>query len=330
MKAVQIHQTGGPEVLQYVDLPTPEPGPEQVLVQADSIGVSMPEVLVRTGRYAWMPPLPVVPGIEMSGRVVAKGSKVMTLEIGDPVFVTARELAFRGGCYAEYLCADAQAVYLLPEGVDLEAAAGLSSYQVAWHLLYSATKGYRYDTVLVWAAAGGVGSALVQLAALAGKRVIGLAGGREKCDFVRSQGADACIDYKNADILAEVQRLTGGQGVDLVLDSVGGPRFHRNFDYLAPLGLVVNYGLLEGPPDPSYAEAMQARFGDSLGFRFFSMHVFDNLPDRRRAAMDELLPLLAQGKIKPSIFARIPLSEVQRAHALFDSGKVVGKLLLKP
>lgn len=330
MKAIQISETGGPEVLKYVELPTPQPGPNQVLVQAHSIGVGMPDVLVRTGQYAWMPPMPAVPGIEMSGRVVAAGHEVTSLKAGDAVFVSARELAFRGNCYAEYLCANANAVYRLPDGVDLEAAACLSNYQVAWHLLHSATKGYRYDSVLVWAAAGGVGIAVLQLATLAGKRVIALAGSAEKCRFALEHGADHSIDYKSADIGAEIHRLTVGHGVDLVLDPVGGRDFARNFDYLAPLGLVVNFGLLEGPPDPSYAQAMQRRFGDSLGFRFFSMHVFDKVPERRRAAMQELLPLLAQGKIKPVIFERIPLKDARRAHELFESGKVVGKLLLKP
>ena len=330
MKAIQIHRTGGPEVLEYVDLPTPQPGPGEVLVEADSIGVGMPDVLVRTGRYPWMPPLPAVIGIEMAGRVVAAAPDVTSLKVGDAVFASARELPVRGNCYAEYLCAPAQAVYKLPEGVDLEAAACLSNYQVAWHLLHSATKGYRYESVLVWAAAGGVGSALVQLARLAGKRVIALAGGAAKCDHVLRQGASHCIDYQADDIGARIQELTGGHGVDLVLDPVGGREFHRNFRYLAPLGLVINYGLLAGPPDPSYAAVMQERFGDSLGMRFFSMHVFDQLPERRRAAMAELLALLAAGKIRPTIFQRLPLQDARRAHQLFDSGAVIGKLLLKP
>jgi NADPH2:quinone reductase len=330
MKAIQLRETGGPEVLRYVDLPTPQPGPGEVLVQAHSIGVGMPDVLVRTGRYAWMPPLPAIPGIEMSGRVAAAGKEVKSLKAGDAVFVSARELAVRGNCYAQYLCADADSVYALPPGADLEAAACLSNYQVAWHLLYSATNGYRYDSVLVWAAAGGVGTALIQLAKLAGKQVIALAGSAAKCRFTLEQGADHSIDYKTADIGARIAAITAGRGVDLVLDPVGGPNFSRNFDYAAALGLVVNYGSLEGRPDPSYAQALQRRFGDSLGFRFFSMHVFDQAPERRRAAMRELLPLLAQGKIKPVIFDRIPLEQADRAHALFDSGEVMGKLLLKP
>ena len=330
MKAIQIRTTGGPEVLEFVDLPTPKPKDDEVLVKAHSIGVGMPDVLVRTGRYPWMPPMPAVIGIEMSGHVVDKGSKVTSLEVGDAVFVSARELAFRGNCYAQFLCANANAVYSLPSGVDLEAAACLSNYQVAWHLLHSAPNGHRYSSVLVWAAAGGVGSAIVELARIAGKKIIAIAGSSEKCSFAMDLGANASINYKTEDVAACIANLTGNKGVDLVLDPVGGQEFYRNFSYLAPLGLVINYGMLQGIPDPSYAAAMQQRFGDSLGFRFFSMHVFDKSADRRRAAMDALLPMLVSGTIRPKISKRMSLKDARQAHELFDSGKILGKLLLKP
>lgn len=330
MKAIQIRTTGGPEVLEFVDLPTPKPKDDEVLVKAHSIGVGMPDVLVRTGRYPWMPPMPAVIGIEMSGHVVDKGSKVTSLEVGDAVFVSARELAFRGNCYAQFLCANANAVYALPSGVDLEAAACLSNYQVAWHLLHSAPNGHRYSSVLVWAAAGGVGSAIVELARIAGKKIIAIAGSSEKCSFAMDLGANASINYKTEDVAARIANLTGNKGVDLVLDPVGGQEFYRNFSYLAPLGLVINYGMLQGIPDPSYAAAMQQRFGDSLGFRFFSMHVFDKSADRRRAAMDALLPMLANGTIRPTISKRMLLKDARQAHELFDSGKILGKLLLQP
>src|SRR3989338_3236996 len=163
MKAIQFKQPGGPEVLEYVDVPTPTPGPSEVLVKAHSIGVCMPEIAVRKGTYAWMPPLPAIPGIEMSGIVIAAGNRVDALKVGQAVFVSAREFKTRGGCYAEYLAADASSIYPLPAGVDLEQAAALSNYQVAYHLLYTATRGFQYEWILVPAAAGGIGSAIVQL-----------------------------------------------------------------------------------------------------------------------------------------------------------------------
>jgi len=190
MKAIVMERPGGPEVLRYVDVPMPEPAPGQVLVRAHAIGVGMPEVLVRRGQYGWMPPLPAIPGIEMSGVVAKVGA-------GDDVCrraaVSSRrgELKVRGGCYAEYIAAEAEALYPLPEGIDLDAAAALSNYQVAWHLLHSAPNGMRYESFLATAAAGGVGSALVQLGKLDAKRVIGVVDSDERVTFVLALGADA-------------------------------------------------------------------------------------------------------------------------------------------
>ena len=212
MKAIQIVQTGGPEVLKYVELPTPRPGPDEVLVKAHAIGVCMPETLVRKGTYRWMPPLPVIPGIEMSGTVVEVGSRARALRVGQPVFVSAREFRERAGCYAEFLAAEERSVYALPEGIDLDQAAGLSNYQVAWHLLNSALKGFQYESVLVLAAAGGVGTALVQLAKAAGKRVIGVVSSEERGAFARAQGADAVIDRKRGDIVDQVKQSTAEIG----------------------------------------------------------------------------------------------------------------------
>jgi len=330
MKAVLLKTPGAPEALEYTEVPTPVPGPGEVLVRAHAIGVSMPEVLVRKGLYAWMPPLPAIIGIEMSGTVVAAGPGAGLLAIGTPVFVSARELPVRGGCYAEYIAVPEGAVYALPQGIDLDAVACLSNYQVAWHLLHSAPRGMQYDTVLASAAAGGVGSALVQLAGLAGKKLIGLAGSDAKCRFSETLGAVGAINYKTADVAARVRDLTAGAGVDVVFDSVGGKHFNRNFDYLAPLGMVINYGLLDGYVEADIFQAIRRRLGDSLGFRFFSMHAFDHLPERRRAGTAALVDLLVSGRLQPAIHARVPLAEVVRAHRMFDAGEVMGKLLLKP
>ena len=141
MKAILLRQPGGPTALEYVELPTPVPGDGEVLVQADTIGVSMPEVLVRKGVYNWMPPLPAIPGIEMSGIVVAQGRNVAAPAIGQTVFISARDLPVRAGCYAEYIAVPARAAYPLPPDCSLEAAACLSNYQVAYHVLHTAARG---------------------------------------------------------------------------------------------------------------------------------------------------------------------------------------------
>src|SRR5260221_3666400 len=194
MKAILLRRTGDPSVLEYGELPTPRPGPGEVLVKADTIGVSMPELLVRRGPYAWMPPLPAIPGIEMSGTIVECGPDVADRAAGQPVFVSARDLPVRAGCYAEYIAVPSQAAHALPPQADLEAAACLSNYQVAWHLLHTAARPASGQTVLIGQASGGLGSAAVQLAKLAGLTAIALVGSSEKARALLSFGADHAID----------------------------------------------------------------------------------------------------------------------------------------
>jgi len=331
MKAIQMSRTGGPEVLQLVELPTPGPGPSQALVKAHTIGVNMPEVHVRRGRYSTMPPLPTIPGIEMSGTVAAVGADVRDFKVGDRVYVSARELPHRCGCYAEYIAVDTRALLRLPAAVDFEAAAAISGYQVAWLMLNDATRGVRYETVLVTAAAGGIGSALVQLANAAGKRVIALTSTREKAAFARELGADAAIVQGENGWDDNLRAATAGRGADLILDAVAGARFPPLFQHAAPLGLVIQYGYLTGWPDSAAVyDAMRARFGYCPALRLFSMHVYDKEPARRHECNEVLLDLFARGVVRPVIGQRIPLGEAARAHELLESGVVMGKLVLEP
>ena len=330
MKAIVIRRTGDPSVLEYVDVPTPRPGRDEVLVKADTIGVSMPEVLVRRGTYAWMPPLPAIPGIELSGTIVECGGGVPARAVGRPVFVSARDLPQRAGGYAEYIAVPAEAARPLPAGCDLEAAACLSNYQVAYHLVHTASRGVEAKCVLVHTAAGGVGSAAVQLALLAGMRVIGVAGSDAKTSAIRDLGADSAINYRTEDVVARVREATGGRGADLILDPIGGKGFARNFAMLAPLGLVISYGRLDGPPDPGFVGAMREHHAVSPAVRFFTIHSFDDRPDIRDDATEALFSHLATGGIKPLIHARLPLAEARRAHEMLESGEVIGKVVLKP
>ena len=330
MKAVQITETGAPEVLKYVDLPTPKPGLGEVLVKAHAIGVCMPETLVRKGTYLWMPPLPAIPGIEMSGTIVEAGSSVSKLRVGQPVFVSAREFKERGGCYAEYLAAPENTLYPLPDGIDLDQAAGLSNYQVAWHLLNSALKGFQYDSVLVFAAAGGVGTALVQLAKAAGKHVIGVVSSDTRAAFARAQGADDVIDRKHGNIVDQVKQLTNRRGVDLVLDIAGGAAMTALFDCLGRFGMLLLYGRLDGPPTGNIAAAAEKAPWRSLAYRYFTMHTLDDWPELRASATHDLIRMLRDGTIKVPIYERIPLAEAARAHRIFESGQVMGKLIMKP
>jgi NADPH2:quinone reductase len=332
MKAILLTRTGEPSVLDYVEVPTPRPRAGEVLVKADTIGVSRPELLVRRGSYQWMPPLPAIPGIEMAGTVVECGAGAGTLAVGQKVFVSARELPVRAGCYAEYIAVPERAPFALPPQTDLEAAACLSNYQVAWHLLHTATRGAPGRTVLVGSASGGLPSAAVQLARLAGMAAIALTGSPEKAHALKAYGADHVIDASSEDVGARVAAITGGAGVDLILDAVGGPAFAQYLAMLAPFGLLVSYGRLGGPLPRDLADGLEQGTGylHSGAVRVFTMHTLDDKPELRAKATQALISELAKGAIRPLIHARLPLKDASRAHEMLEGRQVIGKVLLKP
>ena len=178
MKIIQFKTPGGPEVLDYVEVPTPEPKAGEVLVRAHAIGVGMPDVMIRRGTYNWMPPLPGTPGTEMSGVIEKIGPGVTSLQPGQRVVVSARDRPHRGGCYAEYNATPEGSVYALPDGADMDQAAALANYQVAYHLLFDCIAVKKGQRVLIQGAAGGTGSALVDVARYLGLEVIATRPGR--------------------------------------------------------------------------------------------------------------------------------------------------------
>jgi NADPH2:quinone reductase len=330
MKAIQISRTGGTEVLEHVDRPQPQPGAGEVVVRAHAIGVSYFDLMIRSGRYRWMPPLPFVLGNDMSGHVAAVGTGVRKLKVGDAVFVAGWDADHRGGLYAEYAAAPAGAVWPLPQGVDLDEAVTLANYQLACILLYDAARGIEPGSVVVYGAAGGVGTALCDVARAAGARVIGLAGSRQKCDFVRKRGAAAAIDHTAEPVAERVLGITGGRGADIVFNHVAGNTLKHDVTMLAPLGMVVSYAVVGGLPEGDLFKDMRANIERSPAVRCFTMHTYDHLPERRQAAMQRAIDLLASGKVRPALAAPIPLAEAARAHALIESRAAFGKVLLKP
>ena len=316
--------------IEEVDLDPVKPG--EVLVKADTIGVSRPELLVRRGTYPWMPPLPAIPGIELAGTVAELGAGVGRFKAGDKVYVTARELPVRAGCYAEYIAVPERALFALPGGGDLEAAACLSNYQVACHLLPTAARAASGQSVLIGQASGGLGSAAVQLAKLAGLTAIALAGSADKARALQKYGADHVIDYSAEDVASRVAAITNNVGVDLVLDAAGGKGFAKYLTMLAPFGLAVSYGKLIGPLDANIVEALDKGPGylHSTAVRIFTMHTLDDKPDVRAQSMNDLIAKLAAGSIRPLIHARLPLKDARRAHEMIEAREVIGKILLKP
>jgi NADPH2:quinone reductase len=332
MKAILLTRTGDPSVLDYVEVPTPEPKAGEVLVKADTIGVSRPELLVRRGVYAWMPPLPVIPGIEMAGTVAGLGAGANRFAAGQKVYVTARELPVRAGCYAEYIAVPERALFALPADADLEAASCLSNYQVAWHLIHTATRGAPGRSVLIGSASGGLGSAAVQLAKLAGMTAIALVGTEEKAQALKAYGADHVIDHSREDVGARVASITNNAGVDLILDAVGGRDFAKLLPMLGPFGLLVSYGKMVGRIESNVVDALDSgpAYLNSAAVRIFTMHTLDDKPALRAESMTNLMMKLSAGAIRPLIHARLPLKDARRAHELIEARQVIGKILLKP
>jgi len=329
VKLIQFREPGPPGVMQCLDVPVPEPKPGEVLIRAHAIGVGMPDVAIRRGTYSHMPPLPATPGTELAGTIEKVGTGVTSRKPGQRVYTTARERPHRGGHYAEYVATPAEATFLLPDNVDFDAAAALANYQVAYHIFNDALHAQKGQTVLLYAAAGGMGNALIDLSKAAGLTVIGVVSSEEKARFARDLGADHVINRKNEKVGERVNEITRGRGVDVILDPVAGPGFPENIDMLAPCGTLVFYGSLGGKAPLGLLPTPRLR-KNSPAVRQFTIHTWDNLVEDRRAGMRALIDMLAAGKLHPRIHARVPLAEAAQAHEMLESGEVLGKLLLKP
>ena len=329
MKAIQMSETGGPEVLKLVDIPIPVLKQGEVLVKTHAIGVAFPDMLVRSGRYPWMPALPYVPGNEATGHVVdANGSKEFS--DGQPVFFTSWDMGFAGGLYAEYVAVRAEGPWALPANVDLDEAASLFNYIVAWLLLHQGARGAETGTVLLHGASGGMGTALIELCKMAGATVIGTAGTDEKCAFVSARGADHALNYKSSPVPTRVLELTGGRGADIIFNHLAGNSFVDDMQMLAPLGLIVSYAALGGMPDVDLFRGMRANINRSPSLRVIGTHVFDKMPHVRDDACETVIGLLAEKKISPAITTRLSLADAPRAHRMLESRESIGKILLKP
>lgn len=329
MKAVVFNEFGGPEVLRYVDLPMPEPGPGQVLVKTESAGVCKADWRVRTGRCQWLTaPFPVTLGYEMAGRIVALGEGVTGFTVGQPVHVMHMACY---GTYTEYMAVTADDVTPMPEGTSFDAAAGAYNYYVAWGLLNQIVQAREGESLYIGGAAGGVGTAVIQLAQLRGMHVIASASTEEKCAYLRGLGVKDVFNYKEQDDVEMVKRFTDGRGVNYVYDQVAGPRFCRQFDMLTTYGQIILYNFLGGyPKDEEIIHILQSRCEYCYGVRYFSIHVHDTDPVGFRRIKEQVLQLMAEGKINPPIYKVLPLSEARKAHEMLEAGEILGKLVLHP
>jgi NADPH2:quinone reductase len=331
MKAIQMQKGGGPEVLELIEKPLPEPAAGEVRVRAQAIGISSADMLVRKGVYNWMPPLPATPGNEMAGIVDALGRNVPGVRVGQRVLVSSRELPFRGGCYAQAICVPAASLFVLPDTIAHEDAVNLPNYQLAGALLYES--GVRKPrSIVAYGASGGVGMTLLQLAACDGMAAIGIVSSEEKRAFVQRAGIEHVLIRGKDDLRERVMALTAGRGVDVVY-AMGGPKaaFVSNLDLLAPLGTLVSFAVLGGlMPDADLFGEIRKRLGKSLGVRCYSVHALDHEHELRRALMQRAIDLMAAGRLRPPPPTVMPLADAARAHALMEAGQTVGKIVLVP
>jgi NADPH2:quinone reductase len=322
MRAIRIHEFGGPEVLQLEEVPSPEPGEGEALLSVEAVGVNFIDVYHRTGLYP--SPLPFTPGMEASGVVEAVGPGVYEVEVGDRV-----AYAMEQGSYAEAAVVAAWKLVRLPEGLDsASGAAAMLQGMTAQYLTqgtYHLTGG---ETVLVHAAAGGVGLLLVQMAKRLGATVIGTVSTEEKAGLAREAGADHVILYTEADFVEETRRLTDGRGVHVVYDSVGQTTFEGSLDSLRPRGMLALYGQSSGPVPPIDPGVLAAK-----GSLFLTRPSLGHYAAERGELLEragEVLHAVATGELRLRIERTYPLGEAAEAHRALEGRQTTGKVLLEP
>ena len=322
MKAIQIDETGGPEVLQLVELPIPEPGPGQVLIRVEAIGVNFIEIYFRKGVYKAA--LPLTPGSEAAGTVEKLGPGVTGFAAGDAV-ASVSVL----GSYAEYALVPAAQLVKVPEGLSMEhAAAALLQGMTAHYLAYSTFPLKAGDTALVHAGAGGVGLLLTQIAARLGARVISTVSTPAKAELSREAGASGVILYTEQDFVAEVKSLTGGKGVDVVYDSVGKTTFEGSLNCLRPRGLLALFGAASGPVPPFDLIQLSGK-GSLFITRPTLWHYVATRAELEGRAGD-VLGWAAKGELKLRAEFIYPLAEAAQAQTDLEDRKTAGKILLEP
>jgi len=322
MKAIQIQETGGPEVLKLVELPIPTPGPGQVLIRVEAVGVNFIELYFRKGQYKAT--LPMVPGSEAAGTVEELGPGVNGFTPGDSV-ASAGVL----GSYAEYALVPAAQLVKVPGGVTPEQAAAVTLQGMTAHYLAYSTFALKAgETALVHAGAGGVGLLLTQMARRIGARVITTVSTQEKAELSREAGASEVILYSQQDFVAEVKRITGGKGVDVVYDSVGKTTFEGSLNCLRPRGLLALFGGSSGAVAPFDLIQLSAK-GSLFVTRPSLWHYIATREELEWRAND-VLGWVAGGSLKLRAEHDYPLTEAAQAHAAMESRQTTGKILLEP
>lgn len=327
MRAIQISEFGDKAELRQAEVPDPTPGPGEVLVEVKAAGVNYADLLMCRGTYGGKRPLPFTPGFEAAGVVTAMGGGVTDWKVGDRVMGTV--LRQTCACYAEKARMPAWLLLPVPAHLSFEEAGAFPEVFVTAELaLHEFGRLKTGETVLIHAAAGGVGTAAVQVAKAAGARVLGTASTDEKLRRVKELGADVLINYKQQDFLEEVKKQTDGKGVDLVLDSVGGEVFEKSLRCLRTLGRVVSFGTSAGKEGTVQPMSLRHHAITVSGFSFGSLSV--SSPEIVKRATGAVEKLLASRKVRAVVGRVIPLEQAAVAFELFVKRENIGKTVLVP
>lgn len=323
MTVVEIAEPGPPEVLRSALRPRPEPGPGEVLIRVVAAGVNRPDLMQREGKYPPPPGASDIPGLEVAGAVVALGDAVTEWRTGDEVCAL-----LAGGGYATYAVAPTPQCLPVPRGLSLVQAAAIpETYFTVWSNVFERGRLERGESLLVHGGTSGIGTAAIPMARAFGARVFATAGTPEKCTACVRLGAERAIDYRREDFVAVVREATGGKGVDVILDMVGGDYTPRNVEALAVEGRLVQIAFLHGPrTEMSLLPVLQKRLtitGSSLRPR-----TVEQKGAIARTLREKVWPLIEAGALAPVIHATFPLAQAADAHRLMESGAHIGKLVL--
>ncbi len=323
MTAIEITEPGGPEGLQPVQRPVPNPGAGEVLVRVAAAGVNRPDVMQRQGNYPPPPGASDIPGLEVAGTVVACGPGVQGVDIGQAVCCLVQ-----GGGYAEYCLCPAPLLMPIPEGVSLEEAAALpETYFTVWTNVFDRGRLAAGERILIHGGSSGIGTTAIQLARAFGAHPIVTAGSDDKCKICLELGAEGAINYRDEDFVARVGELTSDEGVDVVLDMVGGPYFEKNVKCLRTEGRLVQIAVQQGfRVELNLLGVMMKRL-TITGSTLRPRSVEQKVPIR--AALEaKVWPLLAQGQGRPIVHQTFALADASSAHAVMEASTHIGKLVL--
>ena len=320
MKAIRYHEVGGPEVLRLEEVPDPVPGPGEVRIRVRAAGVNFADTERRRGLYDARAPLPRILGSEAAGVVESVGPGV------DASWLGRRVVALTVRSYAELATAREEALLVLPERVSFEEGAGLLVQGLtAWHLVHTMGRLSSGQSVLIHAAAGGVGLLAIQLAKAVGARVLGTVSTESKARLAREHGADEVLLYSEGDVAERVRALTGGRGVELVLDSVGASTWKSSLESLAPFGHLVSYGNASGQPPPVDVESLYEK---SLKVSAYWLHTL-HPPELQRQAREAMRAELVEGRLRMQVGLVLDLAEAAEAHRQLEGRNTVGKVVLR-